>query len=220
MRVFIVAAMMTLSASVALANGLVEIARMTVENDRVEDVIISVGGTLGGTISVNGVQKTIEEIDQTRVFNVDVSSDKTIIIESESASNLIRLNCNNGSLTSLDVSTCFALCYLFCSDNALTSLDVSGLVELKYLYCSGNALTSLDTSGCISMKSMYAEHQEVVVSVPSKYNRTDVDIFFNGEPHAFPIDGEFFINFPENIPNKSHFSGTVSIVRYKGKKGK
>jgi len=123
-RILAVIIMITLSTSAALAEGLIEIARMTVADNRVKDVKIVVGGALGGTFSINGVRQTIESINKIRTFMVDVSSDKTIIIESESASNLIHMDCNNSSLTSLDVSDCDALMYLYCNNNLLTALDM------------------------------------------------------------------------------------------------
>ena len=56
---------------------------------------------------------------------------------------LTALNCDNISLTSLDVSGLTALTYLSCYYNSLTSLDVSGLTALTTLFCTNCSLTSL-----------------------------------------------------------------------------
>ena len=58
---------------------------------------------------------------------------------------LTSLLCDDGQLTSLDISKNTALTFLRCMGQ-LTSLDVSHNVALKYLDCSANPLTSLDVS--------------------------------------------------------------------------
>ena len=56
------------------------------------------------------------------------------------------LNCDENSLSSLDVSGCVALETLYCENCALTYLNVSGCTELKYLDCEINPLPALDVS--------------------------------------------------------------------------
>ena len=65
------------------------------------------------------------------------------------------LNCNYNQLTSLDVSGCTALTGLECFGNQLTSLDVSGCTALTGMHCSSNQLTSLDVSGCTALEILY-----------------------------------------------------------------
>lgn len=92
------------------------------------------------------------------------------------AANLIRLNCDEDKLTSLDVSNCVNLQELSCNENQLTSLDVSkcpnlttllfdinqvssidlsNCPKLSDLNCSNNLLTTLDVSNCPSLTSLY-----------------------------------------------------------------
>ena len=52
---------------------------------------------------------------------------------------LLKLDCYDNQLTSLDVSKNTALEYLYCSDNQLTSLDVSN-TALTNLYCYKNKI--------------------------------------------------------------------------------
>jgi hypothetical protein len=61
------------------------------------------------------------------------------------------LDCNNNSLTSLDVSGLTSLTVLYCNNNSLTSLDVSGLTSLTVLYCNNNSLTSLRAVGFVGV---------------------------------------------------------------------
>ena len=68
---------------------------------------------------------------------------------------LTALNCDNISLTSLDVSGLTALTYLSCYYNSLTSLDVSGLTALTTLFCTNNPLTSLDVSGLTALTTLF-----------------------------------------------------------------
>jgi len=59
---------------------------------------------------------------------------------------LTNLNCNNNSLTNLNLSANTALTNLQCANNDLDSLNVSNNTALTNLNCAGNLLTSLDIS--------------------------------------------------------------------------
>lgn len=56
------------------------------------------------------------------------------------------INCNENSLTSLDLSKNTELVDIFCSDNDLTSLNVSKCKKLERLICFENELKALDVS--------------------------------------------------------------------------
>ena len=64
------------------------------------------------------------------------------------------LDCNNNSLTSLDVSANTALTYLACSFNSLTSLNVITNTALTSLQCHFNSLTSLNVSTNTALTSL------------------------------------------------------------------
>ncbi|MDC8002790.1 T9SS type A sorting domain-containing protein [Aureisphaera galaxeae] len=64
----------------------------------------------------------------------------------EAFSNLIRINCSQNSLSTLDFSQNVLLEEVSCFFNVLTSLDVTGLPNLRTLSCDFNDLTSLDVS--------------------------------------------------------------------------
>jgi len=57
---------------------------------------------------------------------------------------LLRLDCNNNNLTTLNINSLTSLNYLDCSNNALTSLNASQINNtLSYFNCNFNNLTSL-----------------------------------------------------------------------------
>lgn len=60
---------------------------------------------------------------------------------------LTRLECQNNSLTELDLTGCKALRELRCYRNRLTELDVGGCPELRSLYCGKNSLETLNLEG-------------------------------------------------------------------------
>ena len=64
----------------------------------------------------------------------------------EAFSALELLNCNNNSLTTIDLSQNTNLLQLRCFNNSLTSLDVSNNTLLTDLRCGENSLTNLDIS--------------------------------------------------------------------------
>ena len=151
-RAFIVIAMMTLSVSAAFSQSMIEVARMTVADDRTNNIRIQIYGTTNSTVNINGEQLTFQANDNYKTFSIDVSTDKTIIIKSDDTSSITWLSCNNNQLTYLDVSGLSALSSLDCSNNLLTSLNASGCDALKYLFCSNNLLSSLDLSGCDALE--------------------------------------------------------------------
>lgn len=96
--------------------------------------------------------------------------------------NLRTLNCNNCSLTQLDVSKNSLLEKLFCSsnkisslnlnnnkrliwlicdNNSLTSLDLRNNVELVWLFCNDNQLEKIDISGNKELKILYAQSNKL-----------------------------------------------------------
>lgn len=80
------------------------------------------------------------EVEVGMRFTVDAS--KTFIIYGK----VTTMDCNNNSLTQLNVSGNKALKILHCGNNKLTSLDLSGCPELGELHCWVNQLTALNFS--------------------------------------------------------------------------
>lgn len=67
---------------------------------------------------------------------------------------LTNLNCNNNSLTHLNLSANTALTHLQCANNDLDSLNVSNNTALTNLNCAGNLLTSLDISANTALTTL------------------------------------------------------------------
>jgi hypothetical protein len=74
---------------------------------------------------------------------------------------LKELQCNNNSLTTLDVRNLTSLEGLYCSGNKLTLLDVRGMASLKYLNCYHNRLTALDLTGCTALQWLDCSKNEL-----------------------------------------------------------
>ncbi|MBR4644320.1 MAG: leucine-rich repeat protein [Bacteroidaceae bacterium] len=74
---------------------------------------------------------------------------------------LLRLECNNNQLTTLDISECTQLLRLQCKNNQLTSLDVSQNTALIELQCDGNQLASINVVGCTSLTSLSCSNNKL-----------------------------------------------------------
>ncbi len=108
---------------------------------------------------------------------------------------LVRLDCSDNLLTSLDVShntkleylnvsTYFMKLYQHMTGNQITSLDLSNNPNLTYLNCNYNALTSLDLRNNPLLTHLEAESYNYLVSGESDYVRvtpplTSIDISNN-----------------------------------------
>ena len=67
---------------------------------------------------------------------------------------LERLECDNNTITNLDVSNNHNLKQLYCSYNELTQLNVSGCLQLEALTCIVNQLINIDISNNRQLKSI------------------------------------------------------------------
>ncbi len=83
-----------------------------------------------------------EAVPNLRVYNRGINS----LVGIESFTNIIRIECEQNNLTSLDLSQNPILESLYCRWNDLTSIEVTQNPNLTVLWCSGNQLTSLDVT--------------------------------------------------------------------------
>lgn len=72
----------------------------------------------------------------------------------ENFTNVVKLDCRNNSLTSLDVSNCADLTSLNVSDNNLTTISVSNNYKLNFLDIRNNNLTSLNLSNNTNIEGL------------------------------------------------------------------
>jgi Leucine-rich repeat (LRR) protein len=94
----------------------------------------SVGDTISLNITAFG-SYTVSGADSVGVNSYKLTS-QTVTI----TGNVVLLDCNNNSLTALDVSHNTKLRGLYCNDNRLTSLDLSKNTELVELDCYNNSI--------------------------------------------------------------------------------
>ncbi|MDR2425500.1 MAG: hypothetical protein LBD59_12430 [Prevotellaceae bacterium] len=77
------------------------------------------------------------------------------------ANKLEFVDCNNNSLTELDLSNNSGLKYLYCSSNLLTSLDLSRNLALNHLECSNNRIASINTQSNIVLMTVYCNNNRL-----------------------------------------------------------
>lgn len=126
----------------------------------------------------------------------------TSLVGIQSFTNLVTLNCNDNSLTSLNVSGLSNLQTLNCYNNfSLSSLNITGLTSLKFLssyeglltsldlsgsplleevHCSQNQLTSLNVNGLNQLKILYLDTNLVTsLNVSSLSSIQDLSLVYN-----------------------------------------
>ena len=122
---------------------------------------ITANGTLlnnGGQTSVKAGEGGIVELVATGnvvLTTLNCNNNSLTALDVSGLTNLQDLRCHLNSLTTLDLSSCTALTFLRCQNNSLTTLDVSGLTNLQDLSCAANSLTLLDVSGLTNLQTMY-----------------------------------------------------------------
>lgn len=79
----------------------------------------------------------------------------------EAFTGISSLNCNNNSLSNLDISANISLQSLSCSSNLLTSLNVSANPALYSLVCVSNKLTGLDVSSNMNLETLACDDNQI-----------------------------------------------------------
>lgn len=112
---------------------------------------------------------------------------------------LVRLECANNQLTSLDCSgtSNSTLNYLDCSGNKLTTINVSDNTDLETLYCYSNLLTSLSLENNTKLKKLRISNN----AIPK------LDLTNNSEIEDFYMNncGMDSVNNLENLTNLKIF---------------
>ena len=146
---------------------------------------VSFKAYLLGNSSINTNSDAFIQVAEATAFtgNIDVGfsgiSDLTGI---EAFTALTQLDCDNNSLTTLDVSQNTALTTLYCFNNPLlTSLDVSGATALTDLVCFNNSLTALDVSQNTALKGLFCQNNSLTsLDVRNGNNVNFVNFFATG----------------------------------------
>ncbi len=103
--------------------------------------------------------KGIEFFSVCQSLDCNNNSISTLDLSANTA--LDSLICYKNSLTDLNVNNCTLLTYLDCKYNKLTSLSVNSCSVLDELSCSHNAISSLGMSGCSSLTTLYAGYNQL-----------------------------------------------------------
>ena len=102
---------------------------------------------------------------------------------------LEKLYCEQNNLSSLDVSSNSALKYLHCTQNNLSSLDVSSNSALEYLLCAQNKLTSLDVSKNEALKRLNCKNNQLT-NLNVEHTNIDLSVFLSellAQDNTYPI---------------------------------
>ena len=114
------------------------------------------------TLTYNGTSLSfnIEEFTNLRYLGC-ISMGLTTLdhIPANIKSNLIRLDCEDNQLTSLDLSQFPNLTILACYGNQITELDLSNTPDLEFLYCMGNKISTLDITSNSKLTQFYCGSQ-------------------------------------------------------------
>tara|TARA_R110000765_G_scaffold3452_1_gene10691 strand:- start:2996 stop:3940 length:945 start_codon:yes stop_codon:yes gene_type:complete len=92
--------------------------------------------------------------------------------------NLIKLNCNNNNLTTLDLGKNKALEELTCNTNQLEFLDVRKNKDLKVLHCNTNRLQSLDLRKNTLLERLFCNHN-LLESIDLSENKMLIELYLN-----------------------------------------
>lgn len=96
----------------------------------------------------------IDLTKNTKLKDLDISSNKISTLDLSQNKALTSLNCSYNSLADLNISNNLALTTLKCNSNSLTNLNISGNLALKTLDCGSNNLTTFDISDNLALTSL------------------------------------------------------------------
>lgn len=82
-------------------------------------------------------------------------------IELFEAEKLKELSCSSNELTTLDVKGCPNLEKLICASNQIAALDLSACKKLTKLLCHANQLTELNLSACPSLQFVWCQRNQI-----------------------------------------------------------
>jgi LPXTG-motif cell wall-anchored protein len=113
---------------------------------------------------------------------VDINNTSVTSLDVSGDSKIEDINCMGTALTQLSVSGHEALAFLFASDcPSLTSLDASGCIGLKKLYASNCKLDTLDLTGCTLLESLSVDKNKLTSLDVSGYGSLS-SLYCQGNP--------------------------------------
>lgn len=119
------------------------------------------------TIEIDVSGKSIQDLTGIAAFvniiKLDCENNQLTTLDLSQNISLLELICYNNSLGSLDITQCGSLVFLEAAYNQLTSLNVSQNINLKKLGVIGNFLTSLDVSQNINLQILDCKSNQLTV---------------------------------------------------------
>jgi leucine rich repeat domain protein (fragment) len=141
--------------------------QIVITTNRAIDHTINLDITANGSYKIEGAQlQRVLVINSKKFYQYKVTA-QTIVIKGE----VTGLECNNGEITSIDLTQASKLTSLSCHENKLKSIDVSNNSELAFLRCNNNEIKSLDLSQNSKLKNLICH----------KNNISHLDLSFNHE---------------------------------------
>lgn len=129
---------------------------------------ISIGIKANGDVTLVGLKGTFE---QNKIVEYEVEAQDFSI-----QGDITSLICNNGNLTSLDVSKLPNLETLQCGSNSLTALDLSNSKKLKMLWCNDNHLTKLEIESPVLDQLVCHKNQITSIDLSKQTELTQIMI--------------------------------------------
>lgn len=129
-----------------------------------EEEVIATG--IKEKIVADGNNQTYTLTAQTVTLQGDVevfqcNNNSLTSIELFEAEKLKELSCSSNELTALDVKGCPNLENLICASNQIAALDLSACKKLTKLLCHANQLTELNLSACPSLQFVWCQRNQI-----------------------------------------------------------
>jgi hypothetical protein len=116
----------------------------------------------------------------------------TSLVGIEKFTKLNKLECDDNSLTTLDITTLVNLTDLYCSGNQLTSLNVAPLVKLITLFCNNNQLTSLNVAPLVNLSILKCNSNQLSTLDISKLFKLYYLECFSNQIRKLEINSSFY----------------------------
>lgn len=148
--------------------------------------------TRSGLVKVDAGDGVSEEVQvstdplKPKAISVTLKSDNPQI---KLVGDIVNIDCNNSSLTAIDLSQAAFLEMLRCNANTLTTLDASQATILKYLYCDNNKLETLNLVGASKLLELVASYNSLTSLEISACPALKILAFDNNDVQALDLGG-------------------------------
>lgn len=127
---------------------------------------------------------------------------------------LEELKCSDNQITNLTLNNLFSLEEVNCSNNQITNLDITMLNNLEELDCSNNQIANLNFSGCSSIEKIYCNNNSLLclnLKNGNNSNISDIIAVGNMNLNCIEVDNPSFATFNWSISNGFYFDNSVTF---------